>query len=122
MSSDIHGSDPLFSDPERQMLSPRRLAELLDITGRELASALQVHPCVMRLHPDNALLQDRLGAYAAVFARLLELRSDPVAAAFHMKNTPVWVLRHRTLFETVRDGDASKALRYLQTISGGQNG
>lgn len=122
MPPDDHGSDPLFSELGRQILSPGRLAKLLDIPERELASALRVHPSILRLRPDNALLQDRLGAYIAIFARLLELRPDPVAAAFHMKNTPIWVLRHRTLFETVRDGDTSKALRYLQTISGGQNG
>lgn len=39
-----------------------------------------------------------------------------------MTATRIDVLDHRTLFDTVRDGDAGKALRYLQTISTGQNG
>lgn len=39
-----------------------------------------------------------------------------------MTATRIDVLDHRTLFDTVRGGDAGKALRYLQTISTGQNG
>ncbi|ALN90171.1 hypothetical protein LG3211_1195 [Lysobacter gummosus] len=39
-----------------------------------------------------------------------------------MKNTPIRVLSHRTLFEAVKDNDSQEALRYLQTISGGQSG
>lgn len=108
-------------DITRQTPPPRHLAKLLDITERELAAALRVHPNILRLRPENALLQNRLRVLAEVFAQVLELRSDPLAAAFHMKNTPIRVLRHQTLLEAVSSGEASKALRYLQTISAGQN-
>lgn len=64
----------------------------------------------------------RLGELAEVFGRMLELRTDPATAAFHMKNTPIPILNHRTLFETVAKHDSERALRYLQSISGGQSG
>ena len=57
-----------------------------------------------------------------MFQALLGLQSDAGLAAFHMTATRIDVLDHRTLFDTVRDGDAGKALRYMQTISSGQNG
>lgn len=107
------GQHPLLS---------KRLATLLDITERELASHLHVHPSILRWRPTNTLLQQRLQTLEEVLSRLVELKPDPVSAAFHLKNTPIPLLGHRTLLETVSDGDAHKALRYLQTISGGQNG
>ena len=122
MASEIQESGDLFREPGQEGLSPLRFATLLDITETELASALGVHPDVLRLHPMDERVQCSLSAFAGVFARLLELKPDPVAAAFHMKNTPIRVLSHRTLFEAVKDNDSQKALRYLQTISGGQSG
>ncbi|UNP30726.1 DNA-binding protein [Lysobacter gummosus] len=122
MASEIQESSELFRESGQEGLSPTRFAKLLDITEMELASALGVHLNVLRLHPEDERVQSRLSAFSGVFARLLELRPDPIAAAFHMKNTPIRVLSHRTLFEAVKDNDSQEALRYLQTISGGQSG
>ncbi|MGN7918756.1 hypothetical protein [Lysobacter sp. 22409] len=103
-------------------LSLGDLADLLDITERELCSLLRLQPSLMRRRPDDQRLQRQLCVLAEVRSLLLELKPDPAAVAFHLKNTPIPLLGHRTLMESVRDGDARKALRYLQSISGGQNG
>ena len=99
-----------------------RVAKTLGITELELALALGVHLNVLLLHPGDSRVQRGLNTFADVFARLLDIRPDPIAAAFHMKNVPIRVLGHRTLFEAMKDNDFERALRYLQTISGGQNG
>lgn len=122
MASEIHEFSELFREPGQEDLSPARIARSLDITEMELASALGVHLDVLRLHPEDVRVQRHLRAFAGVFARLLELRPDPIAAAFNMKNAPIRVLNNRTLFEAVKDNDSQEALRYLQTISGGQSG
>lgn len=61
-------------------------------------------------------------AYRQVLEALRELRPDDPDFALKMKDTPIRELGDRTLEEAVRAGDAEKALRYLQIISGGQNG
>lgn len=122
MTSLGHPDTYLFREPGQTLLSPTLIAEGLDISTGQLASALGVHRNLMRHHPENPTVQRRLGELAEVFGRLLELRTDPVTAAFHMKNTPIRILNHRTLFETVAKHDAAKAMRYLQSICGGQSG
>jgi len=52
----------------------------------------------------------------------MEIQSDPEKVAEHMKETRIRVLGDRTIEEALSDGDVGKVLRYLQTISGGQNG
>jgi hypothetical protein len=112
----------LFGEPGQTYLSPARFAATLEVDLQTLANALGVHANTMRWHPENARTQERLRDYAGIFASLTELNSDLKSAAFHMKNTPVRVLGHRTLFEAVKDGDTEKAIRYLDSISTGQNG
>ena len=60
--------------------------------------------------------------YRQVLEALQELRPDDRNVVFKMKSTPIRALGGRTLEEAVLSGDAEKALRYLQTVSGGQNG
>ena len=57
-----------------------------------------------------------------VVRALLDLQGDPEKVAEHMKQTRIRVLGNRTIEQALSDGDAGKVLRYLQTISGGQNG
>ena len=80
-------------------------------TGRGLG----VHRNTMRLHPASPRTQERMREYNRVFQALAQLEADVADAGFRMKSTPIRVLGGRTLFEAVR-------LRYLQTISAGQNG
>ncbi len=58
----------------------------------------------------------------AVMRVLRGLNSDQEMLARHMNETPIRVLGGRTIAKALSDGDADKVLRYLQTISGGQNG
>jgi hypothetical protein len=122
MATVMHENTELFRENGKTYLSPTKFASVLEMDLAVLAEALGVHRNTMRLHPESQRTQERLGDFNRVFIALLELQSDAVRAAFHMKNTPIRVLGQRTLFQAVKDGDANKALRYLQTISGGQNG
>ena len=122
MSAVLKDTAELFREPGETYLSPTRFAEALGLDLSALADALHVHRNTMRLHPESPRTQEALREYNRVFLALLELKRDVADAAFHMKNTPVRVLGQRTLFEAVRDGHAEKAMRYLQSLSGGQNG
>lgn len=66
-------------------------------------------------HPDCA-------AYRQVLEALQDLRPGDRDVTLRMRATPIRVLGSRTLEEAVLAGDGEKALRYLQTISAGQNG
>jgi hypothetical protein len=112
----------LFREPGQTYLSPAKFATALELDLSVLANALGVHRNTMRLHPESPRMQERMRDYNRVFLALFSLKADVRDAAFHMKNTPVRVLGHRTLFEAVKDGDTEPALRYLQSISSGQNG
>ncbi len=59
---------------------------------------------------------------AVVMRVLMSLNSDSEMAIRHMREVPIRVLGGRTIAQAISDGDAAKVLRYLQTISGGQNG
>lgn len=118
----IQTSKQLFCAPGQEVWSPALFIEVLGISDAEIASALGVHESFMRFHPSDAIVQKKLGSLAEVFDQLLTLRPDATTAAFHMKNTPIRVLNHRTLFEVVRDNEPEKALRYLQSICAGQSG
>ena len=112
----------LFREPGKTYLSPSRLAATLEVDLSVLAGALGVHPNTMRLHPESPRTQERMRDYNRVFQALVILKPNIRDAAFHMKNTPIRALGQRTLFEVVRCGDTDRALRYLQSMSGGQNG
>ncbi|MDO5506330.1 MAG: hypothetical protein Q4F49_08615 [Pseudoxanthomonas suwonensis] len=53
---------------------------------------------------------------------LREIISDEQRLVEHFQNTPIRVLDGRTMAQALAAGDGEKVLRYLQTISGGQNG
>ena len=53
---------------------------------------------------------------------LLEMNSDAQEVVKLMNEAPIRVLGDRTIDKALADGDLEKVLRYLQTISGGQNG
>ena len=111
-----------FKDEGGDALSPARFAHALGISEPALAEALRVDLDTLQQRPDDQSIQQRLRPFVNVFEAVLGLQSDAGLAAFHMTATRIDVLDHRTLFDTVRDGDAGKALRYLQAISSGQNG
>ena len=122
MSAVLQETTELFREPGTTYLSPSRFAETLELDLSVLASALGVHRNTMRLHPESNRTQERMRDYNRVFLALVALKPDVQDAAYHMKNTPIRVLGQRTLFEAVKDGDTEEAMRYLQSISGGQNG
>ncbi len=124
MSAVMQETTELFREPGQTYLSPARFAAALELDLSVLASALGVHRNTMRLHPESQRTQERMRDYNRVFLALASLKPDVRDAAFHMhmKNTPIGMLGQRTLFEAVQDGDTEKAMRYLQSISGGQNG
>lgn len=112
----------LFQEPGQDALSPSLVAKALDITERELASIIGVSLNVLRFRPESQDVQTRICNFAGVFDLLLELKPDPVDAAFHMKNTPIRLLNHRTLLEAVKDNESEKAKRYLLSILSGYVG
>lgn len=57
-----------------------------------------------------------------VFAELLLTVPDRREAEARLQTVKIRVLGDRTLLDAVEAGDAEKALRYLKSISGGQNG
>lgn len=122
MTHQDHASESVFKDEGVYALSPARFAHALGISETELAEALRVDLDTLQQRPDDASIQQRLRPFVGVFESLLALQSDAALAAVHMMATRINVLDHRTLFDTVRDGDFGNALRYLQTISSGQNG
>jgi hypothetical protein len=122
MSAVLQESTELFREPGQTYLSPARFATTLELDLSVLANALGVHRNTMRLHPESPRTQERMRDYNRVFLALMSLKPDVRDAAFHMKNTPIRVLGQRTLFETVKDGDTEKAMRYLVSISSGESG
>jgi len=122
MSTQIPDPKGLFCEPGQEAWSPARFSKVLGVGERELSAVLGVHHNVMRLHPENIRVQNKLGMLADVFGQLLEIRPDLMAAAFHFKNTPIALLNHRTLIEVIAENEEDKALRYLQSISDGQAG
>lgn len=122
MTHQDEASGSEFKDEGGDALSPARFAHALGISEPELAEALRVDIDTLQQRPDDASIQQRLRPFVGVFESLLAVQSDAGLATLHMMATRIRVLDHRTLFDTVRDGDAGKALLYLQTISSGQNG
>lgn len=122
MSTALQKAAELFREPGSVVLSPLRVAETLHLELGELAMALGVHRNTLLLSPDNTRVQERLSAFERVFLALIELTPDVTQAALQMRNMPIRTLGRRTLFEAVMTGEEAMALRYLQSISGGQNG
>lgn len=122
MTQQPKASKQLLREPGQGDWSPSPYERVFGISSQELATALGVSESALRLRPDDTFVQMKLGILADVLDRLLELRPDVTTAAFHMKNTPIKDLNHRTLFEAISEGEHEKALRYLQTICGGQSG
>lgn len=118
----MQNASDMFREPGQHHLSPVLFAATIELDSLTLASALGVHVNTMRLHPESAKTQERLHDYCRVFIALVSLGHDMKRNAFHMKNTPIRLLGYRTLFEVVKDGDTDMAIRYLDSISTGQNG
>lgn len=115
-------SQQLFRAPGEAIWSPALIATALGLSSSEMAFAFNISERVMRLHPEDAAIQQKLSAFADVFDRLLDLNPDTATAVFHIKNTSIRVLGERTILDLLRDNEAEKVLRYLQTVSGGQSG
>lgn len=104
-------------------LSPQVIADKLDITLEELAETIRVHRNTLKHHPEAPSVQAGL----AVWKRVLDLMEsvipdDDLRLAFHARNTPIRLLEGRTIVESVSAGNGEKVIRYLQTVSFGQNG
>lgn len=122
MSLQLTTSKQLLREPGRYAWSPLLCSTMLGISLQELAFILGLSEYALHRRPDAPIVQRRLGAFAEVLDWLLVITPDVESAAFHLKNTPIRALKQRTLLETIGDGEYEKALRYLQTIVGGQNG
>lgn len=71
---------------------------------------------------DDSISGQEREAYRKVLEALAELRSNDPDLAIRLTDTPVRALGNRTLEQVIQSGEVDKALRYLQSISGGQNG
>lgn len=98
------------------------VAKALEMEPTELADALRLPADVVRQTTVSDEVQHRLHEVRAAFLVTAELHESDADAAQHFRLTPIRVLGHRTMLQTVADGDLEKVLRYLRTISGGQNG
>lgn len=73
----------------------------------------------------NKSAEERFGSTESLdLARhaVMRLNSDPDKVERLIQSTPIRVLEGRTIAKAVSDGDIDKVLRYLKTLSGGQNG
>lgn len=111
-----------LQNEEAKSMCPASFARALRISEEALAEVLGVELDTLQRRSGDPQVQERLKPYVSVLTHLLMLQSDLGLAAGHMKATPIRLLGHRTLLEVVRDGEAAKAMRYLQTLSSGQNG
>ena len=111
-----------LQEEEANSMCPASFARALRISEAALAEVLGVELDTLQRRSDDPQVQERLKPFVSVLNQLLMLQTDAGLAADHMKATPIRLLGHRTLLEVVRDGEAAKAMRYLQTLSSGQNG
>lgn len=88
----------------------------------ELAEVLRVHENTLRLHPESFGVEQGMAWLRPIIELLRQVRSDPLEAAFHFKNTPVRPLGGRTMLAVLLAGEHQKVARYLQVIGSGQNG
>lgn len=103
-------------------LSPTEVADALGLSTMELAELLRVHRNTLRLHPESAGVEQGMAWLRPIVGLLRQIRSDPLEAAFHFKNTPVRLLGGKTMLGALLAGEHQKVARYLQVIGGGQNG
>ncbi len=122
MTTDLHQIDDLISKASAGRVQLNRVAEALVMEPVDLANALGLDAITVEHVPQNEGVQRRLLQLCFVFRAAAELHGESAEAAYHLRNTSIRLLEGRTLLQAVVDGDHEMALRYLQSISGGQNG
>lgn len=113
------GALEAFRQPGQPQLSPLKFRKFFHLGTGELERTLRAPLRLLRIENDDPMVQFRLLAFMWVHAALVDLGKDPVTAALHLRNTPIPVFRHQTIFETARDGRVADAMGYLDSISAG---
>lgn len=110
---------------DRPSLSPKKVADLLNMSIGDLADAAKVHRNTMRMHPESSDLQDFLREVFRVLVSAESITGDRTKAALWLRNQPIDEFGGRTAFEVLtsdRDTMSTRArdlLTYLASIESG---
>ena len=122
MTTDLHQIDDLIRNASDGLAQFNRAAATLGMDPVDLANAMGLDATTFRNDPQREELHRRLVHLCLVLRAATEIIGSSTKAARHLGSTPIRILGDRTLLKTVVDGDHEMALRYLKSISGGQNG
>lgn len=78
-----------FRQPGQAYLSPLRFRQSFNLGIGALERTLGASLWLLRREPDDPMVQLRLLAFLQAHSALIGLGNDPIAAAFHLRNTHI---------------------------------
>ena len=112
----------LKEEGSRTALSPRRLADALELPVQKLAGLARVHRNTLGLSPTSPKLQEAMGDVVRALSAAHTLTGDLDKALFWFRNQPITEFDHFTPMQLVEQGKVQAVIDYVESISGGAAG
>ena len=112
----------LREEGSRTTLSPRRLADALELPVQKLASLAQVHRNTIGVAPASPKLQEAMTDVVRVLSAAHSLTGNLDEAMFWFRNQPIPSFDHFTPMQLVERGKAQAVIDYIESISAGAAG
>lgn len=106
-------------EPEKGVISPHLLSQMLHISLGRLSDLTQLHRNTLTRHPESPEVQQRLGEITRIIAVAAELVGDRQRAIIWFRHQPLSGFDHKTAEELVAAGHADAVLEHLAMLSDG---
>jgi hypothetical protein len=110
---------PFLDAPDQTFLSPRKVAQALNLQLSELAIAAGVHRNTLAARPQSPRVQAFLRDTLRVLNAAKEVFAQTELPIAWLLNEPLSAFRHKTAFELIAAGRTEAVLEYLNSFSAG---
>lgn len=105
--------------PGDEVLSPRQVAKLLNLSLDELATAIGISYETLAEGPQSSQVQTFLCNTLRVLNAARGISSESELPTAWLLNEPLAAFKHKTAFELIQAGRTEDVLRYLNSFSSG---
>lgn len=106
-------------EPQKGVISPRRLSDVLHISLADLSKLTQLHCNTLSRNPESPEVQPRLGEVARIITLAADLVGDRQRAIIWFRHQPLSGFDNKTAEQLVAAGHTDAVLEHLAMLSDG---
>jgi len=106
-------------EPQKGVISPRRLSDVLHISLSDLSKLTQLHRNTLTRNPESPEVQQRLGEVARIITLAADLVGDRQRAIIWFRHQPLSGFDNKTAEQLVATGHIDAVFEHLAMLSDG---